>query len=73
MRTVKCIHHWIIEEPNGSTSKGVCNLCGIEREFRNSLDVVINPRLFCMTKTRKNVLGGIVPVKQECGVYKFDW
>ena len=30
-----CIHHWIIEEPKGPTSRGVCKLCGVEREFEN--------------------------------------
>ncbi len=31
-----CRHHWIIEVPNGPTSRGVCKRCGAEREFRNS-------------------------------------
>ncbi len=31
-----CGHHWIIEPPKRSTSKGVCRLCGEEREFHNS-------------------------------------
>ena len=30
-----CTHHWIIETPNGPISKGVCKLCGEEREFSN--------------------------------------
>lgn len=32
----KCRHYWIIESPNGPTSRGVCKLCGAEKEFRNS-------------------------------------
>jgi len=32
-----CNHHWVIESPNGPTSVGVCKLCGVGREFRNSL------------------------------------
>jgi len=32
----KCRHYWIIESPKGPTSRGVCKLCGAEREFRNS-------------------------------------
>lgn len=32
---VECCHHWIIESPNGPTSKGVCKYCGAEREFSN--------------------------------------
>lgn len=32
----KCRHYWIIESPNGPTSRGVCKLCGAEKEFQNS-------------------------------------
>jgi hypothetical protein len=31
-----CRHHWIIESPRGTLSKGRCKLCGEERQFRNS-------------------------------------
>src|SRR3989337_4407616 len=31
-----CKHHWLIETPRGTTSKGRCKRCGAEREFRNS-------------------------------------
>ena len=33
----QCAHHWIIETPNGPTSRGVCRLCGAETEFSNYL------------------------------------
>ena len=36
MTTNQCPHHWIIETSHGSTSKGVCRLCGEERDFANS-------------------------------------
>lgn len=29
----KCCHYWIIETPNGPTSRGVCKFCGAEKEF----------------------------------------
>jgi len=32
----RCPHHWIIESPNGPTSRGVCKLCSAEREFANA-------------------------------------
>ena len=32
----RCQHYWIIEDAKGSTSRGVCKLCGEEREFYNS-------------------------------------
>lgn len=34
----QCPHHWIIETPEGPTSKGVCKLCGAEKTFKNSTD-----------------------------------
>jgi len=30
-------HHFIIKTAHGLTSKGVCKICGEEREFLNSL------------------------------------
>ena len=32
-------HHWLIESPNGPTSKGTCRLCGAVREFKNSVQI----------------------------------
>lgn len=34
----ECVHHWIIEIPNGALSKGACKLCGSERLYYNSLE-----------------------------------
>ena len=33
-----CQHHWVIDSPNGPVSKGVCRICGEEREFQNSIE-----------------------------------
>lgn len=30
---VKCIHHWVIETPNGPVNMGVCKKCGEEKGF----------------------------------------
>lgn len=30
-------HYWVIEAAEGRTSKGVCKLCGAEKEFFNSM------------------------------------
>ncbi len=38
MTTTQCAHHWLIETAAGPLSKGVCRLCGEEREFTNSTD-----------------------------------
>ena len=33
-----CVHHWRIAPPRGPTSLGICQCCGAERTFLNSLD-----------------------------------
>ena len=33
-----CQHHWLIDKPSGAVSKGVCRLCGQEREFQNYVE-----------------------------------
>ena len=33
-----CVHHWVIDPPNGAVSKGRCKACGEEKEFRNSFE-----------------------------------
>lgn len=33
-----CQHHWVIDTPAGPISRGVCQLCGEEREFKNFLE-----------------------------------
>ena len=30
-----CVHHWLIEAPEGPVSKGICKKCGEEKEFQN--------------------------------------
>lgn len=32
-------HHWLIESPNGPTSAGTCKVCGLIREFKNSIQI----------------------------------
>jgi len=34
-----CAHHWVIAAPNGPTSEGVCQRCGHQREFLNSVEI----------------------------------
>jgi len=31
----RCCHYWLVESPNGPTSKGTCKFCGAEKEFEN--------------------------------------
>ncbi len=38
-----CTHRWLIEHPDGETSRGICKYCGEIRLFRNSDAWTINP------------------------------
>lgn len=31
----ECVHHWLIEPPEGPVSTGVCRKCGARQEFEN--------------------------------------
>jgi hypothetical protein len=33
-----CVHHWVIDPPNGAVSEGRCKACGQKKEFRNSFE-----------------------------------
>lgn len=33
-----CRHHWLIDTPNGPTSRGCCKHCGATSEFQNAMD-----------------------------------
>ncbi len=35
--SLQCTHFWVIETPNGPTSQGICKICGVMQEFRNSV------------------------------------
>ena len=36
-----CVHHWLIDTPNGRESQGVCKRCGATKEFSNSTEQVM--------------------------------
>lgn len=36
-----CVHHWIIETPNGRESGGTCKRCGATKSFSNSTEQVM--------------------------------
>jgi len=31
----RCCHYWVVESPNGPTSRGTCKFCGEIKEFDN--------------------------------------
>lgn len=36
-----CVHHWVIESPNGRESVGICKHCSTEKSFQNSNEQVM--------------------------------
>lgn len=34
---LRCVHHWLIEPPEGPISKGICKKCGAAKEFVNHI------------------------------------
>ena len=34
----ECRHQWLIEQPSGKFSDGVCSLCGEGRQFQNYIE-----------------------------------
>ena len=34
----KCVHHYVLEEPDGPESTGVCKKCGDEKVHTNSIE-----------------------------------
>ncbi|KKU86161.1 MAG: hypothetical protein A2667_02835 [Candidatus Wildermuthbacteria bacterium RIFCSPHIGHO2_01_FULL_47_27] len=44
-------HHWIIDAPRGSISKGRCKLCGATREFQNYLPTAMEA--LCEIRARR--------------------
>ena len=57
-RTSKCVHHWIIETPNGRESRGVCKRCGRKGRFANSTENV----MWEQTNTLRNELRSAVQI-----------
>ena len=49
-------HYWVIESPQGPTSKGKCQICGYTQEFSNAIDTNI------WTNSRR---GWVRPKKSE--------
>ena len=37
METQECKHYWLIEAASGPVSRGICKLCQLVREFKNTV------------------------------------
>jgi hypothetical protein len=68
-----CRHHWLIEAPQGSTSKGICKVCGENREFRNSSDDIVweseSPAVNRSAWGRTGVITGAAARENTAGDY----
>lgn len=43
---MKCIHWWVLEDPDGKTSRGECRNCGAKRtDFNNVPPAAFEPPL----------------------------
>ena len=38
LRASTCVHHWVVQAPDGTTSWGVCRKCAKRRRFSNRFD-----------------------------------
>ena len=47
-----CVHHWLIEAPNGRESVGRCKRCGTTKSFMNATEAV----MWEQTNTLRNPL-----------------
>jgi hypothetical protein len=63
-----CVHHWIIEAPNGRESTGRCKRCGIEKAFTNSTEAV----MWEQTNTLRNPLRSGVRVSKPSEIMLSD-
>ena len=61
-QSTRCPHHWIIETANGPSSKGVCQICGEDREFKNSIEA--EPWGQILARQRQNWKAGSEEEKQ---------
>ena len=50
----RCVHHWIIEFPEGPVSTGVCKHCGTTQRFYNYFDAVEQNKREELENNRKN-------------------
>lgn len=56
--SARCVHHWVIDAPNGRESRGKCKNCGKAKVFANSTENV----MWEQTNTLRNDLSRSVRV-----------
>jgi len=40
--TPRCPHYWVVQHAEGPVSQGVCQICGVVKEFKNSFAPPVN-------------------------------
>ena len=63
-----CVHHWLIEAPNGRESSGRCKRCGISKAFNNSTEAM----MWEQTNTLRNSLRSSVRVSKPSEILLSD-
>ena len=63
-----CVHHWVIEAPNGRESTGRCKRCGTTKAFTNSTEAV----MWEQTNTLRNSLRSGVRVSKPSEILLSD-
>ena len=63
-----CVHHWMIEAPNGRESSGRCKRCGVSKAFNNSTEAV----MWEQTNTLRNSLRSGVRVSKPSEILLSD-
>jgi len=49
----KCVHYWILPEPDGETCIGICKFCGEKRIFYNGLPKIKMVNLTLESNTKR--------------------
>tara|TARA_B100001167_G_C16673564_1_gene258868 strand:- start:493 stop:765 length:273 start_codon:yes stop_codon:yes gene_type:complete len=68
----KCVHHWVIADPDGPTSNGSCKKCGSAKEFMNYFegsswgsDISLDQLNKSVNRERKNSLETVAASVRE--------
>ena len=64
----QCVHHYIVESPNGKFSEGVCKKCGKKKQFANYIEFVYNSKKRRKRNKTDDLLENVVidePYNQE--------
>jgi hypothetical protein len=61
----QCRHHWIIEPASGPISRGICKICGAEKNFDNVLEETPIDKYDASAFTRLSTKIGDVNLRED--------